>query len=94
MNDYRRSTMQRLIRWAVIGSAVFVGACSNGPRNGFDTMGAGAAPGESGGAPAPVTAAGSVSPTMTTPDTSKRATTATPAKPADTTGKKGTAKKP
>jgi hypothetical protein len=65
--------MQRLLRLAIVGSVVFVGACSNGPRHRFDTMGAGAAPGEAGGAPRPeMSAAGSVAPTMATPDSAKK----------------------
>ena len=65
-----------------IGGVVAAGACSNGPRKGWDTIGAGATPGEAGGAPPPATAAGSVSPTMTTPttDTAKHAATDTAAK--------------
>ena len=72
-----------------IGAVTLVGACSNGPRKGFDTIGAGATPGEAGGAPLPATAAGSVSPTMTTPttDTSKQART-------DTAKKATSARKP
>ena len=80
--------MQRLVRWMAIGAVTLVGACSNGPRKGFDTIGAGATPGEAGGAPLPATAAGSVSPTMTTPtDTSKQART-------DTAKKATSARKP
>jgi hypothetical protein len=81
--------MQSLVRVAVIGVAVFAAGCSNGPRKGWDTIGAGAAPGESGGAPVPATsssAAGSVAPTMTT-DTAKKATD-TAAKKRDTARKK------
>jgi len=67
--------MQRLVRWAMIGSVVLVGACENGTRRGWDTMGASAEPGESGGAPRPevFSAAGSVAPT-TSADTSKHTT--------------------
>jgi hypothetical protein len=80
--------MQRLVRLAVIAGVVFAGACSNGRRTGFDTIGAGATPGEAGGAPLPATAAGSVAPTMTTTDTGKKAV-----KAADT-AKKTQATKP
>ena len=71
--------MQRQLRWALTGVALVAAACSNGPRKGFDTMGAGATPGVSGGRPGPASAAGSVSPTMTATDSSKKATTDTTA---------------
>ena len=82
--------MQRLVRTVVIGGIVLAGACTNGTRKGFDTVGAGARPGESGGAPLPASAAGSVSPTMTTSatDTTKRAAGDTTAKKRDTARKK------
>ena len=80
--------MQRLVRWAAIGGVVLAGACSNGPRRGFDTMGAGATPGEAGGAPRAASASGSVSPTMTTVDTTHRATADSTAKKRDTAKKK------
>jgi hypothetical protein len=72
----------------MIGGAVLAGACSNGPRKGFDTMGAGATPGVSGGRPGPASAAGSVAPTMTATDTSKHATVDTTAKKRDNAKKK------
>ena len=80
--------MQSLVRWATIGGVVLAGACSNGPREGFDTMGAGATPGEAGGAPRAASAPGSVSPTMTTPDTTHRTAADTAAKKRDTAKKK------
>ena len=67
--------MERRVRLALMSGVVLVGACSNGPRRGWDTIGAGATPGESGGAPLPPatgSAAGSVAPTMTATDTTKR----------------------
>jgi hypothetical protein len=65
--------MQRLVRFMMIGSVVFLGACTNGTRKGFDTMGAGATPGEAGGAPRPaMSAAGSVAPPTVAPDTAKK----------------------
>jgi len=67
--------MQRLVRWGMIVSVVFVGACSNGTRKGWDTNGAGATAGISGGRPgvaATSSAAGSVAPTMAAPDSSKK----------------------
>ena len=76
------------MRVAMLGGVVLAAACSNGPRKGFDTMGAGATPGVSGGRPGPASAAGSVSPTMTTTDTSKHATADTTAKKRDTAKKK------
>lgn len=75
--------MQRLVRFAIVGSVLFVSACSNGSRKGWDTLGAGAQVGVSGGKAGPVTtstAAGSVAPAMTTPDTSKHATPVTTTK--------------
>jgi hypothetical protein len=79
--------MQNLVRLAMIGGVVFAAACSNGPRKGFDTIGAGAAPGASGGAPPPpgVASASAPAPAATTSDTSKKVAPAT---------KGGTAKKP
>jgi len=72
----------------MIGGVVLAGACSNGPRKGFDTMGAGATPGEAGGAPRPASAAGSVSPTMTATDTMKHAAVDSTSKKRDTAKRK------
>jgi hypothetical protein len=87
VDDQSGETMQTLMRVVMIGGAVLVSACSNGPREGFDTIGAGAVPGVSGGLPGPASAAGSVSPTMTT-DTTKRAAPSATAAKGDTTRRK------
>jgi hypothetical protein len=58
--------MRTLMRVAMIGGVLLAAACSNGPRKGFDTIGAGAAPGVSGGLPGPATSVSPTSPAMTT----------------------------